>query len=77
MVRTRTLGEVEAGYPVQRPEPRFMTSESTPRISSKLKVDFAVADEETDLTVHAILELVHPDSIGIFTFDPERGSAPL
>jgi len=76
MVRTCTLGEVEAGYPVQRPEPRFMTSESTPS-SSKLKVDFAVADEETDLTVHAILELVHPDSIGIFTFDPERGSAPL
>ena len=33
---------------------------------SRLKVDFAVLDEETNPTVHAVLESVHPDSIAIF-----------
>jgi hypothetical protein len=52
-----------------------MASESAPRTALKLKVDFAVPDDETKLTVHAILELVHPDSIGIFKFGQEHGSA--
>jgi hypothetical protein len=32
-------------------------------------VDFAVGDEETKPTVHAVLESVHPESIAIFKFD--------
>jgi hypothetical protein len=37
----------------------------------RLKVDFAVLDEETKPTVHAVLESVHPDSIAIFKFDQD------
>jgi nitrogen regulatory protein PII len=40
-----------------------------PDATSKVKVDFAVLDEETKPTVHAVLESVHPDSIAIFKFD--------
>jgi hypothetical protein len=36
---------------------------------SQLRVDFAVFDEETKPSVHAVLESVHPDSIAIFKFD--------
>jgi hypothetical protein len=36
-----------------------------------LKVDFAVFDEQTKSVVHAVLESVHPDSIGIFKFDQD------
>jgi nitrogen regulatory protein PII len=39
--------------------------------SSKIKVDFAVLDEQTKPTVHAVLETVHPESIGIFKFDED------
>ena len=41
-----------------------------PDATSRLKLDFAVLDEETKPTVHAILESVHPDSIAILKFDP-------
>jgi hypothetical protein len=41
------------------------TSDSTRR----LRVDFAVLDEETKPSIHAVLESVHPDSIAIFKFD--------
>ena len=46
-------------------------SEFTPDTRSTLKVDFAVSDEETKPTVHAVLESVHPNSIGIFKFDQD------
>lgn len=49
-----------------------MASES-PHTTSRLKVDFAVLDEETKPTLHAVLESVHPDSIAIFKFDPDNG----
>jgi nitrogen regulatory protein PII len=39
--------------------------------TSRLKVDFAVLDEDTKPTVHAVLELVHPESISIFKFDQD------
>jgi hypothetical protein len=39
-------------------------------------VDFAVLDEETKHTIHAVLESVHPDSIAIFNFDPDRQPQP-
>src|SRR5271154_4463093 len=46
---------------------------------SRIKVDFAVLDEQTKQTVHTILESVHPESIGIFRFDedvPTRTARP-
>jgi len=45
--------------------------------TAKLKVDFAVLDEQTKHTVHAVLESVHPDNISIFNFDQDarQGSA--
>jgi hypothetical protein len=52
--------------------------EGPPDSASRLKVDFAVLDEETKPTLHAVLESVHPDSIAIFKFDqdtrPERAT---
>jgi hypothetical protein len=47
-------------------------SDTTPR----LKVDFAVLDEETKPTIHAVLESVHPDSIAIFKFDQDKAKRP-
>jgi nitrogen regulatory protein PII len=46
-------------------------SQCTPDTRSRLKVDFAVLDEETKPTIHAVLESVHPESIGIFKFDQD------
>ena len=34
-------------------------------------MDFAVLDEQTNAAVHAVLETVHPESIGIFKFDED------
>ena len=45
--------------------------------TSRLKVDFAVLDEDTKPTVHAVLELVHPESISIFKFDQDTPGAPV
>ena len=45
--------------------------EYAPDATSKVKVDFAVLDEETKPTVHAVLESVHPESIAIFKFDQD------
>jgi hypothetical protein len=38
---------------------------------SRLKVEFAVFDEEAKPTVHAVLESVHPDSVAIFKFEQD------
>ena len=38
-------------------------------------MDFAVLDEDTKPTVHAVLELVHPESISIFKFDQDTPAA--
>jgi len=55
-----------------------IAGEPPPDTTSRLKVDFAVLDEETKPTIHAVLESVHPDSIAIFKFDrdtrPERAT---
>ena len=48
-----------------------MASGCTLDTTSRLKVDFAVLDEETKPTIHAVLESVHPDSIAIFKFDQD------
>ena len=45
--------------------------EYAPDATSRVKVDFAVLDEETKPTVHAVLESVHPESIAIFKFDQD------
>jgi hypothetical protein len=50
-------------------QPRSDSSEGNSHAASRFKVDFAVLDEETKPTVHAVLESVHPDSIAIFKFD--------
>jgi len=42
-----------------------------PETPSRLKIGFAVRDEETKPTIHAVLESVHPESIGIFKFDQD------
>ncbi len=54
-----------------------VASERTRNTTARLRVDFAVLDEETKPTVHAVLESVHPDSISIFKFDQDTrpGSA--
>jgi hypothetical protein len=50
---------------------RQSRSSVTPTTPSRLKVEFAVLDEETRPTVHAILESVHPDSVAIFKFEQD------
>ncbi len=45
----------------------------TSKTTSRLKVDFAVLDEETKPFIHAVLESVHPDSIAIFKSDQGVG----
>ena len=47
------------------------SGEYAPDATSRVKVDFAVLDEETKPTVHAVLESVHPESIAIFKFDQD------
>lgn len=37
--------------------------------SSRLVVDFAVADEATKSTIHALLETVHPESLAVYKID--------
>ena len=51
-----------------------IASERTPDSTSRLKIDFAVLDEETKSTIHDVLESVHLDSIAIFKFD--QGTRP-
>jgi len=45
--------------------------EYPPSATARVKVDFAVLDEETKPTVHAVLEAAHPESIAIFKFDQD------
>lgn len=45
--------------------------EFKPVTASRIKVDFAVLDEQTKPTIHAVLESVHPESIGVFKFDED------
>jgi hypothetical protein len=42
-----------------------------PITPSRLKVEFAVLDEEAKPTVHAVLESVHPDSVANFKFEQD------
>jgi len=49
-------------------QPRCSVTSTTP---SRLKVEFAVLDEEAKPAVHAVLESVHPDSVAIFRFEPD------
>ena len=51
-----------------------ITGEFRPVTASRIKVDFAVFDEQTNPTVHAVLEKVRPESIGIFKFDEDSGA---
>jgi nitrogen regulatory protein PII len=55
-------------------QPGSTSIEALQDATSRIKVDFAVLDEETKPTVHAVLESVHPESIAIFKFD--QGTQP-
>jgi nitrogen regulatory protein PII len=66
------------GFDLSEDRPRRQGSQAlatpnqvTPDTTSRIKVDFAVLDEETKPTVHAVLESVHPESIAIFKFDQD------
>jgi len=48
-----------------------VASEEIRNTTARLKVDFAVLDEQTKSTVHAVLESVHPESISIFKFEQD------
>jgi len=52
-------------------QPLSTSSEGNSHAASKLKVDFAVLDEEVKSTIHAVLESVHPNSIAVFKFDQD------
>jgi len=64
----------------RRDHQRLAAAGDAPDATSRIKVDFAVLDEETKPTVHAVLESVHPESIAIFKFDqdtqPQTSSRP-
>jgi len=57
----------------QRPAP---AGTCAPDKSAKIKVNFAVLDEEINPTIHAVLESVHPSSIAIFKFDQDTRPEP-
>ena len=66
------------GFDLSVPKARFCDHqrsingrESKPVTASRIKVDFAVLDEQTKPTIHAVLESVHPESIGVFKFDED------
>jgi len=57
---------------IKRRDPQLAASgEYPPDASSKVKVDFAVLDEDAKPTIHAVLESVHPESIAVFKFDQD------
>jgi nitrogen regulatory protein PII len=55
----------------RRHQPPATSGDYSPDTTSRIKVDFAVLDEETKPTVHAVLESVHPESIAIFRLDQD------
>ena len=60
----------------RRDHQRLAAAGDAPDATSRVKVDFAVLDEETKPTVHAVLESVHPESIAIFKFDQDTPRTP-
>ena len=48
-----------------------MAGESGSDATVRLKVDFAILDEDTNLVIHAVLAWVDPDSIAFFKFDQD------
>jgi hypothetical protein len=59
---------------------REFHAQVTPVSAPKLKVDFAILDDEIKPTIHSVLESVHPESIAIFHLDrvppPATGPHP-
>lgn len=51
-------------------------AEELPVSASRLVARFAVSDEATNPTIHALLESVHPDSVGIYKFDQDERVTP-
>jgi len=59
------------GFDLCEEQTNLRDHDYTSDTTSRLRVDFAVLDEETKPSVHAVLESVHPDSIAIFKFDQD------
>jgi hypothetical protein len=55
---------------------RQVLAQIAPTNASKLKVDFAILDEQINPTIHAVLESVHPETIAIFKLD-KVAAAPI
>jgi len=55
--------------------------EFTTDLSPRLRVEFALFDENLEITLHRLLELVHPESIAIFKLDqtilPMKGHSAI
>jgi hypothetical protein len=67
------------GFDLSEEQSKLRGPHRTSDTTSRLRVDFAVPDEETKPSIHAVLESVHPDSIAIFKFDqdsPPQTSRP-
>ncbi len=56
-------------------ERRFNKREAGSVTASTIKVNFAVLDEQTKRIIHAVLESVHPESIGVFKFDEDTDAS--
>jgi hypothetical protein len=59
------------GFDLSDEDTKLRHRDCNSRTSSRLRVDFAVPDEETKPSIHAVLESVRPDSIAIFKFDQD------
>jgi hypothetical protein len=57
------------GFDLSEEQTILRDSDCTSDSTRRLRVDFALPDEEIKPSIHAVLESVHPDSIAIFTFD--------
>ncbi|MGO9604198.1 MAG: hypothetical protein ACLQAT_12505 [Candidatus Binataceae bacterium] len=69
--------DLSEDHPKLRDHHRLATSAGcAPDSTAKIKVNFAVLDEEINPTIHAVLESVHPASIAIFKFDQDTRPEP-
>jgi len=59
------------GFDLSEEQTILRNAGCTPDSTRRLRVDFAVIDEEAKPSIHAVLESVHPDNIAIFKFDED------
>jgi nitrogen regulatory protein PII len=49
----------------------YRGSEYRSELSSRLRVEFVMFDDDVQKALHGLLQLVHPDSISVFRLDEE------